>query len=316
MHLRPPATGKEPAVITVYHPEHPHSYIAALSRLLPGHTVSDQSEPCTRYAVVWNPPEGFFSGLSGLQGIFALGAGVDRLLGRHDLSPDIPIYRLTDAGMAEQMIEYARYGVLHWQRSFDFYRTQQQAQQWQVQPDRRKADTRISVLGLGEMGGRVAAALAGDGYCVSGYSRKMRTLAGVNCVHGEDQLNALLTQTDVLINLLPSTVLTRGLLNTERLALLPAGSALIHAGRGDQLDENALLAALDSGVLRFALLDVFALEPLAAGHPLWRHPRAIITPHSAAQTLIGEAAAQIAQRIQALEQGQEVTGKVERSRAY
>ncbi len=303
-------------MITVYHSEHAQSYIAALSRLLPGHRVSDQLEPDARYAVAWNPPEGFFSSLSGLQGVFALGAGVDRLLGRQDLSPDIPVYRLTDAGMAEQMIEYARYGVLHWQRSFDFYRTQQQAQQWQVRPDRRKADTRITVLGLGEMGGRVATALAEDGYCVSGYSRKRRALDRVNCMSGEAQLNDLLAQTDVLINLLPSTALTRGLLGAKRLALLPAGSALIHAGRGDQLDENALLAVLDSGALRFALLDVFALEPLEAGHRLWGHPRAIITPHNAAQTLIGEAAAQIARRIQALEQGQEVTGKVERSRAY
>ncbi|MGL6072447.1 2-hydroxyacid dehydrogenase [Craterilacuibacter sp.] len=306
-------------MITVYHSEHVQAYVQALGSALPGHRVVHtmlKPQTATRYAVVWNPPPGFFTGLTDLQAVFVLGAGVDRLVAREDLPAHIPIYRLSDAGMAEQMIEYARYGVLHWQRSFDLYRNQQQQRQWQVQPDRRKQDTRVSVLGLGEMGGRVATALAAEGYQVNGFSRSARSLSAVTCVHGESALDEMLAHTDVLINMLPLTPATRSLLDGARLARLPAGAALIHAGRGEQLDENALLTALDSGALRFALLDVFSLEPLAKTHPLWVHPHALITPHSAAQTLISAAVLQISARIKALELGQSISGKVERARAY
>ena len=306
-------------MITVYHSEHGQAYAQALADALPGHHVAQAGptpQPATRYAVVWNPPSGFFTGLTDLQAVFVLGAGVDRLLSHPDLPAHFPIYRLSDAGMAEQMVEYARYGVLHWQRSFDLYRHQQQERQWQVQPDRRKQETRVSVLGLGEMGGRVAMALAAEGYQVNGFSRKARNLPGVRCVHGGHALEQILAHTDVLINMLPLTPATRGLLDGACLARLPAGAALIHAGRGEQLDENALLAALDSGALRFALLDVFSLEPLAKTHRLWTHPRALITPHSAAQTLPSAAVRQISARIRALESGQAIAGKIERARAY
>lgn len=269
-----------------------------------------------RYAVVWNPPEGFFARFPRLEAVFALGAGVDRLLARADLPATLPVIRLTDAGMAQQMAEYALYGVLRYQRQFDVYQRQQAERRWQPQRPRLAHEVRVSVLGLGAIGAVVATTLAGLGYTVSGWSRSPRQLPGVACRHGSAALDTLLAETDVLVSLLPSTPETRGLLDRERLGRLPRGAAVINAGRGDQLDQEALLALLDVGQLRFAQLDVFASEPLAVEHPLWTHPSVTVTPHIAAITLPGPAVAQIAASLRALQGGARPEGLVDRQRAY
>ncbi|NDV12754.1 2-hydroxyacid dehydrogenase [Crenobacter caeni] len=306
-------------MIIVHHPSEGERYIAALRQALPGQPViaADKApDGSDAYFVCWQPPAGFFARFAAPRAVFVLGAGVNHLLERDDLPDDVPLVRLTDAGMAAQMLEYARYGVLTWQRDFDRYRAQQAERRWQVLPAVARSEVRVGVLGLGEMGGHVAAHLAADGYRVSGFSRTARDIRGVRCLSGPGALQALLEGSDVVVNLLPATTDTRQLLNARTLAHLPQGAALVHAGRGSQLDEDALLAALESGQLRFALLDVFADEPLPAGHPLWTHPGVTITPHVAAQTLPADAAAQIAGKLLQLEQGEPVAGLVERARGY
>jgi len=269
-----------------------------------------------RYIVTWNPPAGFFADFPNLEAVFAQGAGIDKLLARTDLAPGVLIVRLNDAGMAAQMVEYALFGVLRFQRDFDRYAEQQASGVWQQQPPRLAEATRVSVLGLGAIGAAVASTLAHLGYRVSGWSRTLRELPGIRCVHGSAALNALLADTDILISVLPSTPDTRGLLNRERLALLPAGAALINAGRGDLIDLAALVELLDTGRLRGAQLDVFPAEPLGADDALWRHPKLLITPHIAAATLIEPSAAQMADGIRRLQAGEAPAGLVERHRAY
>lgn len=177
-------------------------------------------------------------------------------------------------------------------------------------------DVRVGILGLGELGGRVAQDLVRFGYRVSGWSRRARQVENVRCLHGEAGLRELLPQTDVLFCVLPSTPGTRHLLDAETLALLPDDAALINAGRGSLIDEEALLARLDGGHLRFALLDVFAEEPLPEKHLLWTHPRVVVTPHVAADTVPEEAVAQIAGNMHAQARGEPVTGRVDRQRGY
>ncbi len=306
-------------MIIVHHPQEGARYIAALAAVLPGERViaaDDAPDGSDAYFVCWQPPAGFFQRFAAPRAVFVLGAGVNHLLARDDLPPRVPLIRLTDAGMASQMLEYARYGVLVWQRDFDRYRAQQAEQHWQALPAVARSEVRVGVLGLGEMGGHVAAALAADGYRVSGLARTARDIHGVRCLSGAGALEALLAGCDVVVNLLPATADTRHLLNEGTLARLPRGAALVHAGRGSQLDEDALLAALESGQLRFALLDVFADEPLAAGHPLWTHPRVTVTPHVAAQTLPADAAAQIAGQLRRLAREEGVVGLVQRTRGY
>lgn len=270
------------------------------------------------YIAAWSPPAAAsFAGFSGLKAVFNLGAGVDKLLARADLDPAVPIIRLQDAGMAPQMVEYALYGVLRHQRDFDLYAADQAEKRWQPRLPRLAADIRVTVLGLGAIGGAVAQALAGLGYAVRGWSRSARSLPGVDCRAGADALLPLLAETEILISVLPSTPETRRLFNADTLGALPAGASFINCARGDQVDEAALLSLLDSGHIRMALLDVFVTEPLPQDSRLWGHPRVVATPHVAASTLPGPAVDQIADGIAALKAGvSPLPGQVDRGRSY
>lgn len=271
-----------------------------------------------QYIAAWSPPAAAsFAGFPALKAVFNLGAGVDKLLARTDLDPAVPIVRLQDAGMAPQMVEYALYGVLRHQRDFDIYAQDQAAGRWQPRLPRLAADTRVTVLGIGAIGGAVAVALAALGYTVRGWSRSARSLPGVECHAGAEALPRLLPQTDILISVLPSTPDTRGMFNAATLGALPAGASFINCARGDQVDEAALLDLLDSGHIRMALLDVFRVEPLPADSRLWGHPRVVMTPHVAATTLPGPAVEQIAAGIAADQAGvSPLPGQIDRSRSY
>jgi glyoxylate/hydroxypyruvate reductase A len=268
------------------------------------------------YVVGSRPPENFFAPLARLRAVFGTGAGLERLIERPDLPRHVPIVKLSDAGMGEQMAEYALYGALHFQRGMNRYAVQQAAGEWRAHPPQLRADVRMGVLGLGAIGSVVAASLAAFGYLVSGWSRTQKSLSGVQCAAGLDALAPLLARTDVLVNVLPSTPETRALLNHERLASLRQGAFVVNCSRGDQLDADALLMLLDAGHLSGALLDVFAEEPLPAGNPLWKHPKVIVTPHVAAITLPEPSVDQIVANIRRLEAGRSMLGVIARDRAY
>lgn len=268
------------------------------------------------YVATWAPPEGFFHRLPEPKAVFSLGAGVDRLLRRDDLPASVPVIRLTDAGMARQMAEYALSGVLRFQRNLDLYEAQQAAGLWRPLPVRAADETRVTVLGLGRIGGVVATTLSALGYKVSGWSRGGTDIPGVVCRSGLASLDALLAQTDILINVLPSTDETRGLLNRDRLSRLPAEAGLVNAARGDQLDCDALVDLLDAGHLRGAVLDVFAEEPLPDDSALWAHPKVRVTPHVAAVTLPGPSVRQVVRNLRRFEANQTVEGLVDRRRGY
>ncbi|MBP6817330.1 MAG: glyoxylate/hydroxypyruvate reductase A, partial [Burkholderiaceae bacterium] len=158
--------------------------------------------------------------------------------------------------------------------------------------------------------------LAAMGFAVSGFARSPHRIDGVNCLHGALQWPVFLAGCDVLILMAPLTAQTRGLIDERALAALPAGAWLINVARGALVDEAALLAALDSGPIAGATLDVFQHEPLPAGHAFWQHPKIRLTPHVAAQTLIAPSARQVADKILRLQQGESVSGIVNRQRGY
>lgn len=307
-------------MLYLYTPDQPELYLRLLREALPDETIAcwpqEVNAALVTHAAVWAPPEGFFARLPNLQTVFAMGAGVDKLLLRGDVPEHVQIVRLTDAGMAQQMTEYCLYGVLHYQRQMDRYARQQRVAQWHPLDTRLARDVHVAVLGLGELGSKVAGDLTRMGYRVAGWSRRPREIEGIRCLHGEAGLRELLPQTDLLFCVLPATPETRHLLDAETLALLPDDAALINAGRGSLIDEEALLARLDGGHLRFALLDVFGEEPLPENHPFWQHPRVIVTPHVAADTVPEEAVRQIAANLRAQAAGQPLTGVVDRRRGY
>lgn len=297
------------------------TYLKLLSECVPQEvTLIAQGDPHDATAidglVGWKLPADFLKPYRNLQVVFGLGAGVDAFLKRSDLAPGVQVVKLSDAGMAAQMTEYALLGILHWQRHLDEYRADQQQAKWAPRPPRLRADTRVTVLGLGAIGSQVARELAALGYAVRGWRRSAATLANIRCLHGLRSLPGLLGETDVLINLLPSTHETLQLLNEERLGALPQGAYVVNASRGDQLDAGALLRLLDSGHLSGALLDAFVAEPLPSDSPLWRHPRITLTPHVAAITLPEESARQIGANLARRLRGEAMTGVVDRAAGY
>lgn len=268
------------------------------------------------YALVWQPPPGVLGGFPKLRGIFNLGAGVDAILRDPTVPAHVPLMRLADAGMAPQMVEYCLYGVLHFHRDMDLYRRDQGAGVWQPRPFVAAADRRVGVLGLGALGAQVAQGIAGMGFKVMGWSRSAKEVEGVNTVAGGAILPRFLGRTEILVNLLPLTAETRGILNAETLAALPPGACIVNAARGAHVVEADLLAALDSGHIRGALLDAFDEEPLPADHPFRSHPGIAVTPHVAAQTIPFEACKQIVANVKRLEDGRPPHNVVDRGSGY
>ena len=236
------------------------------------------------YALVWKPPAGLLATLPNLKVIFSLGAGVDALL-RDPSLPGRPLVRMVEPALTEGMTEYVCLHVLRWHRDATTYERQQRERVWRQEAVQMLArERRVGLLGLGALGSDAAAALKALRFDVAGWSRTPKELPGVACFHGEAQLDAFLARTDILVCLLPLTPDTAGILNAGLFARLPRGAVVINAARGQHLVEADLLAALDSGQVSGATLDVFQEEPLPADHPFWTHPRVTVTPHIAAIT--------------------------------
>lgn len=269
------------------------------------HVYPDVSDKAAiDYALVWMPPVGELRTYPNLKGIFSIGAGASHILRDPDLPDGVPIVRLVDEVSVQDMWHYAFYWVLHYHRQFDIYRDQQPEGSWLRHKVLIPAQRRVSVLGLGAIGGQIAVAMAEAGFDTAGWSRSPKELDGVTCFKGADGLEAMLRRSDILINMLPATAETMNLLDTDRLAMLPKGAALINMGRGDTVDDAALVAALDSGAMGGATLDVFRTEPLPADDPFWNHPKVNVTPHAAGPTNEASAPRQIAMDIKKLEMGQ------------
>lgn len=305
--------------VLLHAPQSAERWLQALQQAAPEHRFHLQlpADPrAIRAWIGWAPPPEHFVPLTELELVLPLGAGVDALLRRADLPGQAVIARLVDAGMAEQMVEYALYAALDYQRGFSRYREQQAKTEWRALRRRSRGSVQIGVLGLGALGASVAGALAAFGYQVAGWSRSAKSLPDVASLHGEAGLTELLRRSEVLIDLLPSTGDTRGLLNRERLALLPPGAHLVLAARGDRYDRAALVDLLQGGQLGAAQIDVFETEPLPADDPLWHCPGVRITPHVAAMTVLQDSATQIAANLKRFADGHSLLGLVDRQRGY
>ena len=278
------------------------AWLEALRQAMPGLKVvlladMDEAEKAAcRVAVVANPDPALLSQLPNLRWVHSVWAGVERLLAVLG-HRGIEIVRLVDPQLAETMAEAVLMASLYLHRDMPAYARQQGQQVWQalayIRPERRT----VSLLGLGALGEAAARRLVAAGFKVNGWSRQPRHLAGVNCLTGETGLHELLGQTDILVCLLPLTPGTRGLLDGDALARLRPGASLINFARGPIVVEEALRAALDSGHLKHAVLDVFATEPLPAGAWPWLHPRVTVLPHCSAPTDRDTASAIVAANI-------------------
>ncbi len=267
------------------------------------------------YLAAWQAPDDLQRVLPNLKVLFALSAGVDQLdLSR--LPPELPVVRLLDPGITRGMCEYASWAVLSLHRDMLRYRQQQVARCWQAHLLQPAVSRRVGVLGLGTQAQQILATLAPLGFALSGWARSAHQLAGVDCYAGTAQLPAFLSQCDILLCVLPLTEQTQGILNRQLFAQLPQGAALINMGRGGHLVEEDLLDALDSGQLSGAVLDVLQEEPAPAEHPFWAHPQIVLTPHIAAMTQPASAFGVLLENIRRFEQGEPMTGEVDRHKGY
>ena len=300
--------------------DHIEKWRAALATLLPDLTFlpwQEVTEPATvDAALCWLPPEGWLASLPNLRIVHSLGAGVDHIL-RDKLYPaHVPLVRLVDPHMTRAMTEYVTFQVLRLHLREPAYRRQQQATEWKPHSPPRASERRVGILGLGELGTASAASLVGLGFDVAGWSRTAKRLDGVTCFAGDDGFRAFLARTDILVCLLPLTPATEGILSAAAFAQMPRGAGIINVGRGRHLVEADLLAALDSGQLSEAVLDVFPKEPLAADHPFWTHERIAVTPHVAALTNPGTASLVVAENLRRLIQGEAWPDRVDLASGY
>lgn len=290
----------------------------ALAAALPEARLHLPDSPPARvdYLVAWRPAPEVFERVAIRKAIFNLGAGVDALLAVPTLPRNVPIYRLEDAGMSEQMAEYVTATVLRVYRELEVYAAAQREGRWARRVRQAKTDFRVGILGFGLLGREVARALIAFGFPVAGWSRSRKSVAGVDAYAGDAELEAFLAGLRVLVCMLPSTPDTRGRLDRATLEALPRGAHLVNVSRGDLIVDADLIALLDSGHLASAMLDVFREEPLPLAHPFWRHPKVTLTPHVSALTLVDASAAQVADKIRALESGRAPTGRIDAERGY
>jgi glyoxylate/hydroxypyruvate reductase len=291
-----------------------------LATLMPQHEIRfwpEIGEPAAiEYALVWQPEPGLLASLPNLKLIFGLGAGIDHLLRDPSLPNGVPMIRLVDPYMTDAMSEYIALSVLRLHRQDLDYLAQQRAIVWEEREQKNAAERPVGILGCGTLGQDAGKKLQAFGFEVAGWSRGPKEVAGLVTYAGAAGFDALLARSEILVCLLPLTAETAGILNAAAFARLPRGAGLVNAGRGGHLVEEDLIPALDRGQLSGAALDVFREEPLPPGHPFWRHPRIILTPHVAAETHPPTAAPIIAEVIRCFEAGLPVANRVDLARGY
>lgn len=282
---------------------------------------SDTFDPkAIRYIFVWKPKPNAFDGLSNLKAVLSLGAGVDALL-KHPKLPDVPVVRFVDEDLSQRMSDYVVAHVTMHQRLYSRFRADQKARRWNQLYPPASSQTSVGIMGMGVLGQDAASRLKPLGFALRSWSRTPKAIRGVEGFVGPDQLDAFLAATDILVNLLPLTPETTGILNYEtfrklRHGRLEGGPVIINAARGGHQREADIVRALADGTLGAASLDVFETEPLPADSPLWDIENCYITPHIAAISSETAGVAYYARIIAEHEAGKPLINVVDRLRGY
>lgn len=307
-------------ILVNIHPSMGAPIVASLRKLAPEIPVwahRDEAPPREVEAMLaWSLKPGVLQDFPALRLLCAPSAGVDKLLSVADLPADLPVVRTVDPQQHVEIAQYVVGAMLRHTRELELFATQQQSGQWLRRPVRASADCRVGILGLGEVGRCVAAAVQAVGYPVAGWSRSAKSITGLTAYSGAEGLEHLLGVSDIVVCALPLTAQTRDLLNRRTLSLLPRGAYVINVGRGEQLIEEDLLSLLDEDHLAGAALDVLREEPPAPDNPAWRHPKVFGTPHIAAQASADTVARQCLENLRRIRAGEPVLNRVDVSKGY
>ena len=280
---------------------------------------SEISDPAAvEFAICWLPARDAFAAYPNLRLVMSIGAGVDALLSHPGVHPEMHVARVRDPHQADLMAGFAAHEVLRIERRFDEMAANARAHLWNPLPLKAPASVSVAVLGHGTMGRAVAQGLKALGFSVRVACRSMPAdpIAGVHYATGADGAFDAARGAQYLVNVLPLTAATENVLNARLFACLAPGAYLVQIGRGEHLVEADLIAALESGQLAGATLDVFRTEPLPAGHPFWSDPRLTITPHVASDSLPEVVASQVIETARALRDGAALTYVVDTARGY
>ena len=296
------------------------AWIDAFSSAMPDLEVrlwpetGDRSE--INCALLWNPPPELFDELDNLEVIFSIGAGVDSLLTCPTLPAHLPIVRMVESELSAGMVEFCLFHVLRFHRLMHLFENHRVNRHWEALTQVPASEVTVGIMGFGVLGQALARQLFGLRYRVIGYRRGPGEVDGMEVFYGTNQLEAFMGRSDILVALMPSTPETRKMINSRTLSWLPSGACFINAGRGDLVDEEDLVEALDHGSLAGAALDVFETEPLPQESILWTHPNVYVTPHIASLTYPPSACRYIAGAISRHRQGEPWPHLVETGRGY
>jgi len=269
------------------------------------------------YVLVWEPEQGRIAGYRNLRVIFSSAAGVDHIVCDPTVPPQLPIVRMISEETSQTLGEYCCLAALSILRDYPRMIAAQAARHWDTyEPPHTARDTCVGIMGFGTIGQVVARMLGGLGFQLAGWARSRKSVDGITMFAGDDELAPFLARCDILVNLLPDTPATRGVLDARRLAWLPRGAGVVNGGRGTAIVLPDLIAALDSGQIGAAVLDVFEEEPLPADNPAWTHPRITVTGHLAGYASRRARAASVAATLAAMERGETVPHLYDRARGY
>ncbi len=283
-------------------------------RLLRPEEVRDPAD--IRHAFAFNPGPEAFATYPNLEMVSSGGAGVDGLLLNPSLRPDILVSRMVLAEQADMIAGFALWNIIGWQRGMVQYQAQQADRVWEAFNREGPGAFPVGILGYGQLGGTLARALRGLGYPVRVFGSRARVAEGVEVLAGAQGLAEVLRESRAVVNMLPLTDATTGILNAGTFAQMREDAILIHLGRGGHLVEEDLIAALEAGRPAHAALDVFATEPLPGDHVFWSHDRIAVTPHVAGDPRPAIAVAFAGEGIAAFERGERPRGYVDRDRGY
>jgi len=308
------------SIVLICNNKDPKPWATGLQKAFPDTLIEiypEVKDPASvHFAVCWKPEPGVLDQFPALKVIQSLGAGVEHILQTQTLSPPLQLTRVVDPGLANDMWEFVLAVVMDRLKGLRQYLLQQQQQLWQQRGYNTFAQTRIGILGLGQIGSLVAQRFAQLGFAVSGWSGSLKDIPGVKTYVGESGFNSCLAESDILVNILPLTSSTTGILNSSSLQKLPQEAYLINVGRGAHLVDQNLLELLDEGHLGGAFLDVFHQEPLPEDHPFWSHPKVSVTPHIASLTNVETAMEQIIANYRRLLAGKPLLHEVKLNKGY
>jgi len=297
-----------------------HSWKKALQDKLPEVSIDiyGQTEAAlnAEFLVCWKPEKGQLKDFPKLKVIQSLGAGVDHIFDTNKILSDVKVVRIVDPNLMVDMWEYTLTATLNYLKDFPIYAQQQREQKWIQHSYKTIPTTTVSIMGLGQIGGYVVEQFAKLGFKVQGWSNSMKTIKGVKAFAGQRDLPNFLKNTTVLINILPLTAATTGILNKSLFQQLPKGAYLINVGRGGHLIENDLLPVINNGQLAGATLDVFHQEPLPKNHPFWTHPKIVVTPHIASLTNVESVVNQVVENYHRMITGKKMLNEVSPQKGY